>query len=141
MAIVSCGGYPRDINMIQAHKALEFAQHAVVEGGTIVLLAECREGLGHASFFPWFDHDDLEDFGRALGRRYEVYGQTAYSLRSKAARFRIVAVTALDSADVRKMGMEPAATLEDALAMIDPRLRTEPGYILPDGAEVLPRIG
>ena len=141
MAIVSCGGYPRDINMIQAHKALEFAQHAVVEGGTIVLLGECREGMGHPSFFPWFEHDDLEEFGRALSQHYEVYGQTAYSLRSKAERFRIIAVTSLDPADVRKMGMEPASSLEDALSQVDPDLRSEPAFILPDGAAVLPRVG
>ena len=48
LVIVSCGGAPYDINMIQAHKALDMAAHACVDGGTIVLLAECGDGLGRA---------------------------------------------------------------------------------------------
>jgi nickel-dependent lactate racemase len=143
LAIVSCGGYPRDINMIQAHKALEFAQHAVTDGGTIILLGECREGMGHPSFFHWFQNDDgsgsgLDRLESALRERYEVYGQTAYSMRSKTRRFRVIGVTSLDPAQVRAMGMEPAASLASALEMADVSLAAEPGYVLPHGAEVLP---
>jgi nickel-dependent lactate racemase len=39
--IISCGGFPHDINMIQAHKALETASRACADGGTIIFLAEC----------------------------------------------------------------------------------------------------
>ena len=46
LIIVSCGGSPYDINMIQAHKALDMAAHACADGGLIVLLAECGDGLG-----------------------------------------------------------------------------------------------
>ncbi len=138
LAIVSCGGFPRDINMIQAHKALEFAQYAVEPGGTIVLLAECREGTGHPSFYPWFKHSDLEEFERTLRVNYEVYGQTAYSLLSKARRFRVVCVSQLPDEKIRAMGMEPAPSLDDALSMVDPQVRSEPGYVLPFGADVLP---
>src|SRR5689334_14148149 len=58
MVIVSCGGLPYDINMIQAHKALDMATHACVDGGTIILLAECRDGLGRADFLKWFDSEN-----------------------------------------------------------------------------------
>ena len=138
LAIVSCGGFPRDINMIQAHKALEFAQYAVEPGGTIVLLAECREGTGHPSFYPWFQHSDLQEFERKLRANYEVYGQTAYSLLSKARRFRVVCVSQLPDEKIRAMGMEPASNLDDAMSMVDTHVRSEPGYVLPFGAEVLP---
>jgi len=40
LVVVSCGGSPYDINMIQAHKALDMAVHDCVRGGVIVLLAE-----------------------------------------------------------------------------------------------------
>jgi nickel-dependent lactate racemase len=55
VVIVSCGGSPYDINMIQAHKALDMAAHACVEGGTIVLLAECADGLGRPDFLKWLN--------------------------------------------------------------------------------------
>ena len=50
LVIASCGGFPYDINLIQAHKALDMAAHACNDGGTIVLLAECRDGLGRSDF-------------------------------------------------------------------------------------------
>lgn len=46
VVIASCGGFPKDINMYQAQKALDSASLAVKPGGTIILLAECREGMG-----------------------------------------------------------------------------------------------
>src|SRR3982751_20921 len=45
LVVASCGGYPYDINMIQAHKALEAASRACEDAGRVVLLAECRDGL------------------------------------------------------------------------------------------------
>lgn len=141
LAIVSCGGFPRDINMIQAHKALEFAQYAVEPGGTIVLLAECREGMGHPSFYPWFKYSDLEAFERRLRENYEVYGQTAYSLLSKAQRFRVICVSILPDEKIRAMGMEPASNLDEAMSMVDrSHVGGELGYVLPFGADVLPVI-
>jgi len=141
LVVASCGGFPRDINMIQAHKTLEFAQYACSPGGTIILLAECREGAGHSSFFHWFDHQDLDEFERRLRAGYEVYGQTAYSLLSKARRFRVICVSALDPDRIRTMGMEPAPDLASALAMVDGGTAASGGYILPYGAEVLPVVG
>src|SRR5437899_2617229 len=38
LVIASCGGFPGDINLIQAHKALDMAAHACREGGTIIFL-------------------------------------------------------------------------------------------------------
>jgi nickel-dependent lactate racemase len=139
-AIASAGGFPRDINMIQSHKAYEFAQHAVEPGGTIILLAECSEGTGHQSFFPWFRHTDLDEFERNLREHYEVYGQTAYSLLSKARRFTLILVSSLDAAVVRTMGLVPARSLEEAMEIAEQQVRGSSGYILPFSADVLPVV-
>ncbi|MDD2994546.1 MAG: nickel-dependent lactate racemase, partial [Pygmaiobacter sp.] len=40
--VVSCGGYPKDINLYQAVKSLLNAAQALKEGGLLVFLAECR---------------------------------------------------------------------------------------------------
>src|SRR5215211_1212593 len=58
VVIASCGGFPHDINLIQAHKALDMAVVACNDGGTIILLAECAEGLGRPDFLKWFDASD-----------------------------------------------------------------------------------
>src|SRR6267154_1853199 len=58
VVVVSAGGSPYAINLIQAHKALDMAAQAWVEGGTIVLLAECPDVFGRADFLKWFDSAD-----------------------------------------------------------------------------------
>ena len=48
--IASAGGFPKDINFYQAQKALTNAAHICCDRGTIILLAECREGIGSDIF-------------------------------------------------------------------------------------------
>ncbi|HYE66357.1 MAG TPA: nickel-dependent lactate racemase, partial [Pyrinomonadaceae bacterium] len=87
IVIASCGGAPYDINLIQAHKTLDMAAHACLEGGTIILLAECADGLGRADFLKWFEEVDSRALELRLRERYEVNGQTAWSLLTKAELF------------------------------------------------------
>jgi len=135
VVIASCGGSPYDINMIQAHKTIDMAAHACVDGGAIVLLAECVDGFGRPDFLKWFDCSDSHMLEQRLREAYEVNGQTAWALLTKAERFRIHLISKLADADVRRMKMIPARTLDEALGGIDPGTR---GYIMPRGASLLP---
>lgn len=136
VVVASCGGSPYDLNLIQAHKALEMAAHACNEGGTIVLLAECRDGLGHPTFLKWFEARESRALEARLRDSYEVNGQTAWALLTKAERYRIHLVSALPDDEVRRMQMIPAHSLTEALNEIGAH---KAGYILPHGARFLPR--
>jgi lactate racemase len=135
LVIVSCGGYPYDINLIQAHKALDMAAHACSEGGTIILLAQCRDGLGQPTFLKWFDAQDSGALAARLRHSYEVNGQTAWSLLTKAERFRIYLVSDLPAETVRKMRLIPSRSLTEALADSD---NQADGYIMQRGSALLP---
>ena len=136
LVLVSCGGLPYDINLIQAHKSLETAAHAVKEGGTIILLAECRDGLGRPDFLKWFAEADSRALAARLKIGYEVNGQTAWSLLTKAERHKVILVSSLPDDEVRQMRLTPVRSLTEALAQVD---SDQPGYILPHGARFLPR--
>ncbi|HEY5973957.1 MAG TPA: nickel-dependent lactate racemase [Geobacteraceae bacterium] len=139
LVVVSCGGFPKDINVIQAHKAMEYGSQALKEGGVMVLLAECRDGYGNATFFDWFRFRDLAAFEARLRSHYEINGQTAYSLLAKAQRFRIILVSALPVEEVRAMGLIPAPDLNEALALASGMLPEDySAYAIPDGGTVLP---
>lgn len=137
VVVVSAGGAPFDVNLIQAHKALEMAAHACEEGGHIVLVAECADGLGRADFLKWFDSADSGALASRLRESYEVNGQTAWSLLTKAERFRVSLVSNLAEEDVRHMRMTPARGVEEALAGIG---REAAGYVLPRGAALMPVV-
>ncbi len=137
LVIASCGGFPHDINLIQAHKSLDMASHACRDGGSIILLAECRDGLGRPDFLKWFDSGNSAELELRLRREYEVNGQTAWSLLTKAERYKVYLVSTLAPEDVKRMRMIPANSLETALDKVGP---VSSGYILPRGAALLPRL-
>ena len=134
LVIVSCGGSPYDINLIQAHKALDMAAHACVDGGTIILLAECADGLGRSDFLKWFDAANSRELEVRLRESYEVNGQTAWALLTKTERFRVHIITQLSDEDVRHMRMISATSI-DAVLDVSPHAS---GHILPRGAALLP---
>ena len=131
VVIVSCGGFPHDINLIQAHKALDMAALACKEGGTIILLAECSDGLGRPDFLKWFDAGDSRALEARLREGYEVNGQTAWALLTKAERYRVCLISELPPETVKKMRMVPVQTISEALESRD-------GFIMPRGAAVMP---
>ena len=55
IVITSPGGYPKDIDLYQTHKAMEFASLAVKKGGIIIVAGECRDGLGEGKFAEALD--------------------------------------------------------------------------------------
>jgi len=139
LIVTSCGGFPKDINLIQAHKSMEYAAQALKDGGVMVLLAECRDGFGNGTFFNWFRHKNLETFETALRAQYEINGQTAYSLLQKALRFRIILVSKFPASQVEEMGMIPAGTLDEAMALAAAMLPEEwRCYLMPEAGSVLP---
>ncbi len=139
LAVVSCGGHPKDINFIQAHKALDYGVHAVRPGGTLILLAACPDGFGNETFYNWFNYEDLDIFEKALRSRYEINGQTAFSTLSKARTWRVILVSEFTSEQTFKMGMEKAESLDEALQMAYKQLPDHPQtVVIPDGGTILP---
>ena len=136
LVVVSAGGHPWDIDLIQAHKAMEAALPLVHPGGAMVVLAECPNGVGHPQMERWLDGRSAADLGEALSRGYEVYGQTAHALRTKAEAIDILLISSLDDAVARRAGLRPVPTLEAALEQLEGRIRS--GYVLESGAHVLP---
>ncbi|PYS24264.1 MAG: nickel-dependent lactate racemase [Acidobacteria bacterium] len=137
VVIVSCGGAPYDINIIQAHKALDMAAQACVDGGTIVLLAECSDGLGRTDFMKWFESETSQALETRLREAYEVNGQTAWALITKTETFRVHIITTLSDHETRRMKMIPSASLAAALSHSP---STAKGYIMPRGAAALPTL-
>ncbi|HUU81862.1 MAG TPA: nickel-dependent lactate racemase [Phycisphaerae bacterium] len=50
IVVTSSAGYPQDINYYQVAKGLTGARHVCKPGGTIIMVAECSEGLGKPEY-------------------------------------------------------------------------------------------
>lgn len=133
LVIASCGGYPHDIDIIQAHKSLAAAADACVEGGKIILIAECMEGTGRSDFLTWFENEASEQLANRLCDSYHVNGQTAWSLLTKNEKYQVSIMSGMEDDVVRRMRMSPIAPagIREIIAS------GEPGYIIPNGAKYL----
>jgi nickel-dependent lactate racemase len=50
IVITSPGGFPKDIDLYQTHKAMENASLAVKKGGIMIVVGECKDGIGEGAF-------------------------------------------------------------------------------------------
>jgi len=122
--IASCGGYPKDINFIQSHKTIDNAAKFVRNDGSLIVLAECPDGVGSKTFLPWFEMGGWERAFTRLAAHYEGNGGTALSMMSKLKRIKIFMVTKLsrslcDTIGIEKMSMDQAKmTVKQSLGSI-----------------------
>ncbi|MCX5781028.1 MAG: nickel-dependent lactate racemase, partial [Firmicutes bacterium] len=116
IVIAGCGGYPKDINMYQAQKALDSALLAVKTGGTIILVAECREGLGEATFQKWIENSDCpQDIVDRFNSHFELGGHKAYAICRVLDQAQIMLRSELPDRVVESLFMTPVHNLEEAL--------------------------
>ncbi|TFH50260.1 MAG: nickel-dependent lactate racemase, partial [Methanothrix sp.] len=117
--VVTCaGGRPKDLNLFQAQKALDNAKNAALPGGSIILVAECCEGLGHPVFERWASEAaSAEDCWERFGREYEFGGHKAAFLARESMQHHLILVSALPRERAEMCFFTPAATLEEALQL------------------------
>jgi nickel-dependent lactate racemase len=105
LALASAGGYPKDINLIQAHKAIDNAAAFVRDGGELIILAECADGVGSSTFLPYFELGGREAAFDRLLADYSGNGGTALAMMTKTNRVRIALVTDLDPSLCQRIGV------------------------------------
>lgn len=141
LVVASCGGFPKDINLIQVHKTIYNAFQAVRPGGVMLILAECSQGIGSETFLQWFDYPDRQAMVEMLLRSYRLNGTTALSLRSKSESVRIILVSSLPSELVARLGMRPAANLAEGMKQAIAALPAHSdAYVMGNASLTLPRL-
>lgn len=140
VAVVSAGGHPGDINLVQAHKALDMASLAVRPGGVIVFVAECREGFGSKEMALFAcKPGGAPALAEQMRRAYHSHAQTAHALREKTERFRVLMLSLVDPEKIHAMNMIPITSLSEAAEWIEREIGpTGPGVLMPWGAKYRP---
>jgi nickel-dependent lactate racemase len=142
IVIVSAGGYPKDLNLYQAQKALDNAKHAVRPGGIIILAASCRDGLGEAVFERWMlDAATPQSMIDRIQSHFELGGHKAAAIAMVLRDAQIFLVSNLAADLVRSMFMRPFASLDEAVTQAFNELGPDAKVIvMPYGGSTLPVV-
>jgi nickel-dependent lactate racemase len=143
IVVVGPGGYPADINLYQAYKALDSALEVTKRGGTIIMVAECAEGHGNQVFYDWMMRlQDLKKMEREVKRHFELGGHKAYYLLKALKSHAIILVSSLPdyyANDVFKL--KTARAVNDALRETLKTVGTQAKvWTIPQGNFTLPEV-
>ncbi len=142
IVLTTPGGYPKDINLYQAQKALDNAKNAVKDGGIIILLASCTEGFGEKVFERWMMNADSPDtLINNIQQNFELGGHKAAAIALVQKKAKIFLVSDMDEKLVRKMFMYPFKDVNDAInAAFEEKGPQAKILLMPYGGSTLPEV-
>lgn len=139
-------GYPYDLDLYQAVRAVQFADNVVREGGSILLVAPCKDGIGSADFYRLLAEPNKkpEDFLRDIVRRNGkvTYNVLAYFLTRIRAEKRLYAVTeGISQEELEAVGFHCHASLQAGVDILLEEYGPKADVaIFPMGSATLPRV-
>jgi nickel-dependent lactate racemase len=143
IVVVTPGGYPRDIDLHQAQKAMAAAELVVGDAGVIVLIAECSDGIG--KFAGWLTGAKspqavIERFARE-GFTREHSSKAFMCARALAKHAVVVSTSGIRKLELEAMFFRHADTAQDAVNMA---LQMKGGnakvLVLPYAVDCVPKI-
>lgn len=140
IVITTPGGYPKDINLYQAQKALDNAKHAVKDGGVVILLAACTEGLGEEVFERWMlNASSIDSTIDDIQKNFELGGHKAAAISLVNKKAQIYLVSDMEADFVEKLFLKPFSEVNDALDCAFKKLGKDAKVLLmPFGGSTLP---
>ena len=114
--VVTVAPFPTDINLYQSQKALENGKLALKEGGTLILVSSCRDGIGDDTFARLLSESPSPQ--AALEKMQTGY-RLGYHKAAKIAEIclwaRIWAFTELPDEQVKPLFIRPIDDLQSAV--------------------------
>jgi nickel-dependent lactate racemase len=144
IVITTNSGYPLDRNLYQAVKGMAAAASVVADGGTIIVAAECRDGMpddGH--YARLLRGEPSIDAAAATILRAERTIPDGWQVQVQAraqARARVMLRSRLAASDVRAAHLEPVDDLDSVLDDLLERRPEARVCVLPEGPQTIPYL-
>lgn len=117
IVVVSPGGYPFDLTFYDSQESLERVVGLVKDGGVIVLVAECSQGLGDKLFQKLITNiKSVEELKNAAKKEFNLFFHKIFQLLNILENFRVVVVSALPNVIVSDiLRFKASKTINDAV--------------------------
>ncbi len=137
--VVSVAPYPMDVDLYQSQKALDNGKWALKEGGRIIMVSKCREGVGSDTFLKQLSTSkDPRQVLENIKSEYKLGYHKAAKMAEIATWADIWAVTDLDPSILEGANITPFPTVQ---AAVDRALRDNPSarvMVLMEGSVTIP---
>ena len=138
IVIVSCGGYPLDIDLYQTQKSTENAIKVVKEGGKVIAVAECALGFGSDVFVEWMENArSIDEIFKNIENDFNIGGHKAFLFARQMKWADLFLYSVLHPDIVKEMFINPVNSVEDIISIIE---NFESVIILPEGNLTLPEL-
>ncbi len=142
IVLVSQGGFPKDLNLYQTQKALDNAKHAVKNGGVIILIGSCKEGLGEDEFERWMTGSPSPGaMVERIGKDFRLGGHKAAAIAMVLENADIYMVSEMDPAFVERIFLRPFDSAQAAFDAAFEKMGPDATVLaMPYGGSTLPHV-
>lgn len=142
IVLVSQGGAPKDLNLYQTQKALDNAKHAVRDGGVIVLIGSCKEGLGEKTFQQWIEEATCpKDLIDRVQADFKLGGHKAAAIAMVLENADVYLVSEMPEELTKKCFLTPFSSAQQALDAAFAKLGQDASVLaMPYGGSTLPQL-
>jgi nickel-dependent lactate racemase len=143
LVIASAGGYPKDINLYQAQKAMTHASLLLKPGGIILLAAACEEGIGSQGYADFMQGiNSVEQvFEKFDHQGFSVGPHKAILMARIVNEHPVLLMSNLPPAQVRQLLLTPVISIGEGL---EQALRLNPAIhsiaVLPFAVSTIPFV-
>jgi nickel-dependent lactate racemase len=140
--VVTVALKPNDIDLYQSQKALDNGKTALKDGGIIILVSACRNGIGSQAFLDLLSSEKTyKAVIDKLDREYKLGYHKACKMAEIGVKAQIWAVTPLDGNLISKAHMRPFKSVSDALAKaLEEKGPDAKVTFIMDGGVTIPRL-
>ncbi len=140
--VVAVTAFPYDIDLYQSQKALDNAKYAVRDGGIIILVSACRDGVGPPNFLNLLGSaSSPKEALDKIAQGYKLGYHKAAKMAEIGLKCKMMAVTKLPPEVARKAHLTPVTSLQEAVdtAIRELGPKSEVTFIM-DAVITVPRI-
>ncbi len=133
--LFSAGGHRTDGQLYQATKALFNAVNVVKEGGELLFVAGCEQGVGNETYADALRtfREDPQKLGYRLTQKFNMPAYVALRCMDVLQRFRVSLVSDFSPSQTQSLGFNHVDDMDQYIRQLKGR-----GYIIPFAENILP---
>jgi nickel-dependent lactate racemase len=132
--VVAVAKPPLDLDLYQSQKAIENAKLALSDGGILILVSKCPDGIGNQAFYKLLASP--EEMKRVMTKGYEFGLHKALRIEELLGKARIFAVTDLPSKILERVSISPFRDAQSAFDEATRLMGKESSVLIVDDAGV-----